>query len=259
MINPFYNAFQPMSRPKSKWRSSIATSSVRGKRPGSVTFFTPVRARRRSRGGKLHSGKTSEELKYYDRAEGFTLTTTLASAITAGASMNSMPQGATQNTRIGNRVRVKSIQIKGYFTVTGADSVSAGNHDEFDNMVRVIVFVDHQANGALNAAGDLLILPTAINSFRELDQSDRFTVLYDKRIAVQADTHFEGTDGITSGIDKKYPFEFYKKGLDLVCQYDGTTENISTQSNNAINCFMMMEDALVAVGANFNTRVRYTG
>ncbi len=247
--------------------TSYASTSRRGKRyhPGRSMsssaldpFRGPVKYIKRTTGGKLRSGKASEELKYYDLAEAFTLTTTLASATTSPKTLNSVPQGTTQSQRIGNRIRVKSVMCQGYFKATGADG-AAGNHDEFDNVARFMVLVDHQSNKALPAAGDILALSTSINSFRELDQSHRFTILYDYKVAINTPTHFEGTDGITAGVDSKYVFSFYKSGLDLLCQYDAATESVVSQINNSIIAMTFAEDALCEVVVFFNTRIRYTG
>lgn len=250
------NPFRAMSMPKSK-SFSFASSSKRGKRAYSNGISRNVR-RKRALAPKLHSGKESPELKYYDRAEAFIATTTLTKATTTTFSMNTIPQGASPSERISNRVRIKSVQCKGYFLVIGADA-AAGNHDEFDNLARFMIVIDHQCNGAVAPTAEILLAPTSINSFRDLDNTDRFTVLFDHRVAVHPQTHFEGTDGITTGLDTKYEFSFYKKGLDMVCQYDATSEAITSQVNNSIDAYMMIEDTLCAVTVFFNTRVRYTG
>ncbi len=229
-------------------KGSYASTSYRGKRAyptyaKSKDVVVVSVKRKRTSGGKLRSGKASEELKYYDLAEAFALTTTLASGTTAPKTLNSVPQGTTQSQRIGNRIRVKSVMCHGYFTAVGHDG-TVGVHDEFDNVARVIVLVDHQSNGALAAAGDILAQSTAINSFRELDQSHRFTILYDHKVAIEVPTHFEGTDGLTTGVDKKYTFDFYKSGLDLLCQFDAATESVVSQVNNSILFMVYKEDTL---------------
>jgi len=174
--------------------------------------------------------------------------------VTAGSSLNSVAQGDSQSERIGNRIIVKNISVKGYLTAKGSTTVTAG---ENSNIARVIFFVDHQCNGALNTAGELLAVTTAINSFRDIENSDRFTVLRDFRIPVT--THGVAGDGTTNvSYNKEYSFEFYKD-MKMLTQFDATAAAIASITNNSINCFAYIEDAACAVDIDFKSRIRYTG
>ena len=168
-----------------------------------------------------------------------------------------MPQGSTQVTRIGNRIVIKKVQVRGYFLGIGDTAMTVAT-DEANNLARIIIAVDHQCNGSLPNPEDILSLTTSINSFRDLDNSDRFTILFDHTQEISLKISFEGTDGETTSEERQYPFQFFKN-MNLLTQFDGTTADISSIVNNSIVCFGFVEDTKCAVGVFCNFRIRYTG
>jgi len=96
------------------------------------------------------------------------------------SSLNLIPQGTTDITRIGNKVTITNINVRfgvGSDTQGGANTLEDGN-------LRVILYLDKQANGADATNLDILTQSgmgaTTINRFRNLDQVDRFVILKDK-------------------------------------------------------------------------------
>lgn len=93
-------------------------------------------------------------------------------------SLNLIPQGTTDITRIGNKVTITDINIR--LILNMDDTTTAGFTK---GIFRMIVFIDKQCNGATAGVADLLdggVLGAGVYSFRELDQVDRFTILKDK-------------------------------------------------------------------------------
>ena len=118
---------------------------------------------RRTRGGKLFTGTAAKESKFFDTNVGVALTGTLAFITGAPATLNSVPQGDTQSSRIGNRIVVTKVMGCGHFLCVGDMTITGA--DEMSNVARLIVLVDHQANGALPAAADIITVMTAVNTF----------------------------------------------------------------------------------------------
>lgn len=97
--------------------------------------------------------------------------------VSAGAVLNSLclvPQGTTDQTRVGNKITLKNINLRGF---ASNDDAAAGTLQP--GILRVILFVDKQANGATATVTDIL-QSASISSFRNMDQVDRFVILKDQ-------------------------------------------------------------------------------
>lgn len=82
-------------------------------------------------------------------------------------------QGTTDQTRIGTKLIVRNINIRWWATL---DSQTTGPNGQ---LVRLMVVQDLQANGAQAAVTDVLKSANQ-SAFRNLDNDERFKVLYDK-------------------------------------------------------------------------------
>ncbi len=248
MNNPFYNAFQPV-----RYKSKNGGRSVRA-RPSSSNGNG--RPRKKIKSGKLYGATAKKELKFYDTSTTKALTTTMANVFSATAiTMNTIPQGSTQVTRIGNEAIIKKIQVRGYLQFHGVHGTTLNGQT---NMARIMIVVDHQPNGAILPAGDILESTTQVSSMRNLDTSNRITVLYDKTFAANLNTAYRGTVGSIASSDMHIPFSFFKT-LNMKTQYDGTTQDIASIATNSIICYAMIEDAAAACTIELVTRARYTG
>lgn len=103
----------------------------------------------------------------------FTQATPLAAsgftALAAGNVLNAVVQGTTAETRIGRKIRMRSLDVRWFCSIVGAGVASGGEG-------RVLIVYDKQANAALPAI--IAILNTNdFNSPMNLSNSDRFTVL----------------------------------------------------------------------------------
>lgn len=104
-----------------------------------------------------------------------------------GVSLCLIPQGTTDNTRIGNKILLKNIRIKG--------SLSVVSNNQTGDRVRVILYKDMQTNGAAAAVTDLLETAT-VDSFLRMDNVERFKVIKDKYVDLNPPN---GTALATSG------------------------------------------------------------
>lgn len=92
-------------------------------------------------------------------------------------------QGITDQTRNGNSMRIKSWDMKGYI------KYDSGGDDE--QGVRMILFIDYNSDGVNTptVSGDenSILDSTSIQAFRDLSNTDRFKVLYDKTFFVDGE------------------------------------------------------------------------
>lgn len=94
-------------------------------------------------------------------------------------SLNLIPQGVTESSRVGRKCKVTRLDFKGQMVLPSTDLNTT------DEQMRIIVYLDKQCNGT--AATILDILETAsINSFRNLSNTNRFSILSDKTVAMTA-------------------------------------------------------------------------
>ncbi len=101
---------------------------------------------------------------------------TVASGGVITETINIIPQGVTEVQRIGRKCTIRSIFWKFTIDVPARDAnatPSAGDE------LRVVLYLDKQANGAAAATTDIFE-SADIHSFRNLANSGRFQILYDK-------------------------------------------------------------------------------
>lgn len=163
-----------------------------------------------------------EELKFVDLTHVLTSPTyqsllTINHAIgatTVGALLGTnIVQGTGPNMRIGNRIVIKSLEIKGFVT---ADPV--GDADFNTTLVWYLV-LDRQCNGAVAASTDVFTdtagIVAPLNHFVNIENSQRFAVL--KKFVCP----FNAQAGVSLAYNPiDCPFDYYRKNLNLVVDFD---------------------------------------
>lgn len=216
----------------------VRTKTVVYAKPGTVsrgglnytprkTKIKPVRRQRRT--------SMLAEKKFLDTA---IASTSISNTGIVFNSVNLIPQGTTDVTRIGNKVNVTNFNM--HLTLQLPNQAIA---TPFSEKVRMIAFVDKQANGAAAVVTD--ILETAnIHSFRNLDNTDRFQILKDEitHLDIQAVNPTVPSNAInqeTVGINKK---------MNLPLHFSGTTGAITElRSNNIGFLFISLTGTIATV------------
>lgn len=92
-------------------------------------------------------------------------------------------QGITEITRNGNSIRAKSMDLKGYVTYDSGGDDQQG--------VRLIMFIDYNYDGGntptVSGDAESVLDNSNIQSFRDLSNTDRFRVIYDKTFFVDGE------------------------------------------------------------------------
>ncbi len=134
--------------------------------------------------------RATEELKFLDVSLNDAI---IGAAGATTASINLIVQGITEQTRIGRKVTVKKIGWRFRMSVPGLTAQTAPPNGD---IVRVIMYLDKQCNGATAVVGNILE-STDFQSFRNLTETGRFRILMDRTYDIN---YFAGS-GITSSQD----------------------------------------------------------
>ncbi len=169
----------------------------------------------------------------------------------AGTVTNSLlliAQGLTAITRIGRRIIVRSLHWHINLTL--------GNQTDptkTSDVVRIILYVDRQANGATIAVLDFLESATFL-SFRNLSNSKRFRVLMDKSFIMQASAFAgNGTANDSGRVVKQHHFN---TRLNLKVEYSAGGGAITELESNNIGVLAISEAGLTTLTSKI--RVRFT-
>lgn len=169
------------------------------------------------RGAALTSRQVGEEVKSLDVPLGTLLCNTTA----AFAAVNLIRIGSTFCNRIGRKIQMKSLEIRGQ--MIPIRTVAATDY------VRVMVIYDRQTNGALPAIADILqdtdqaaANTTNSSSGMNLNNRDRFIMLRDWKLCLPGFTDTAGqisTLGPVDPVSPTFNIKAYIKLKGLVTQF----------------------------------------
>lgn len=163
-----------------------------------------MRARRGARPGMRRAGyftSQSYERKYTDTA----LSAYEVDATGSVTLISVIPQGASQSQRIGRRVELRSIEVRGQVNAKSTTTVSCG---------RMILVYDRQPNKALAAVTDILE-SASYAAFKKDENKNRFLILKDKAFKVTGNQ----TAGQINDSGEQYVKMFMKLPRGLITEY----------------------------------------
>lgn len=225
------------------------TTNVKAK-PGTVS--TGGLGYQMSKAGKMGTFRTegaynrsipnAMEKKYFD-------TSIINSAdITGGLildSANKIPQGTTDKTRIGNKITITNVNLHAYANLDSLNGIQVQN-----SHLRVILYVDHQANGATAAVTDILTT-ASIDSFRNMNQVDRFTIL--KEINVDLNCYSQSA---TTSADGATRYTINKK-CKIPVHYSSITGAITEIRSNNVGILFIGSTSHLNAAFKGTVRVKY--
>lgn len=123
--------------------------------------------------------------------------------------LNGCVQGTDYTQRIGRKIMLKSLYIRGRIQTESATTAQASN--TIAQLVRMIIVCDTQPNGTVFAITDLLNTATP-ESQLNLNNRDRFSVICDKQWVLGPE-YYSGTatQAYNSSSQQIYPIKKYKK------------------------------------------------
>ncbi len=189
------------------------------------------------------------ELKFHD--------VDLDDAVIAGPgtitpSINLIAQGATESQRIGRKCVLKSIMWKYRMSLPEVDA--AGTFGPSD-LVRVIMYLDKQCNGATAAVTDILESDD-FQSFNNLANKNRFVKLMDKSYTFNYQAGGSDGAGVISGAQVDMNETFYHK-CNIPLEFDAATGAITEIRSNNIGVLLLSRNGVCAFGSKI--RLRFEG
>lgn len=156
-------------------------------------------------------------------------------------------EGNGQSTRNGRKCTIKGIQWRYQISLPETnDAPDPVNPDT----VRVIMFLDSQCNGAAAAVTDILE-SADFQSFRNLANSQRFSILYDKTHTLNYPAIAAGAAGTQSTPLVNRSYSFYKK-CSITLEWDNTSGVITELKSNNIGVLIVGEAGIAA----FDSKIR---
>lgn len=183
------------------------------------------------------------ELKYVDTASATYVGDTTGTVTL----INGVAVGDDNTTRDGRQITLKSVQVRGSFQNVDATSGAS--------MCRLLLVWDNAANGSLATITQILSASTS-NSFPNVDNSNRFTILSDTQYVVgpyvnTATQAIAPSPGVAA-------VNIYKK-LNSITQYSSTTSDIASIQNGALLMVTIGDQAVGGGGLFFMAaRCRFT-
>lgn len=187
-----------------------------------------------------YSGK-NPELKFFDTTTTSTVSTT---GVIETTSINLIPQGVTENSRVGRKCVIKSI----YFKCLLFSSVTV----QVTNSIQLALVWDKQANGADAAYTDIWEA-NLFNSFINLANSSRFRILKTFRVTLKPTVNLASTTNFNAHKLLKY----YKK-CNIPLEFDSTTGAITEVKSNNLAWYAIASSSDGTATLAMTTRIRFS-
>ncbi len=225
-----------------------AYTAPKRKRTGGYATGRYKRKRARYRGGR--STVITQELKFRDHQ----ITDAIVAATgSVTASFCLVGQGTTDITRIGRKIIVRSFSLRFLVTLP-----TLANQDDIQDgdVLRIIVFLDRQANGANAVVTD--VLETAVyNSHRNLNNEKRFFIYMDRFVPLNR--MVAATDGTNTNTSPQVvkQVNLYRK-INVPVEFSGASGLIGEVTSNNLACLYISANGLCGV-TDQESRIRYDG
>lgn len=202
----------------------------------------------RSQRPRVSAGRGGE-LKFFDQAISFA--TPSSSGTIFSGSMNPIVQGASEVNRIGRKCTVKRVDARFILQLAGDEDVL-----DSSDLVRIIVYLDKQANGAI--ATTLGLLESAdLLSFNNLEENSRFRRLMDKTFLIQAGGGGLGADAAAKKSVRCFKYIKWGMNVNIPLEFSGAAGVIGeVRSNNLGFLAISLNDKATL---SSETRIRFTG
>ncbi len=188
------------------------------------------------------------EKKFFDTTLGGTASTTAGAIV--NASLNIVPEGNGESDRIGRKITIHNIRMRGQLNLFASPASTSGT------IVRVMVYQDMQTNGAAATVGDLLESANW-RAYRNLANQSRFVVLLDKVMAISPQAATITSADVIATQNVARVFHFNKKcAIPIEFDNSATTGVITSQRSNNIGVLYIAEAATVTL--DYICRIRYT-
>ncbi len=187
------------------------------------------------------------ELKFFDLTVDDAV---IANTGTITDSINKIVQGVEEVQRIGRKCTIRSINWRYRLQLPEQD---AGATPPQGDTVRVILYLDKQANGATVGAVTDILETANWQSFRNLANVGRFVILCDKLHVLNYETLASDGAGLVSAIQVVKDFTFFKK-VNVPIEFSSTTGAITEIRSNNLGVLLISSNGLPGFFSQFRLR-----
>lgn len=221
------------------------TGGRRGtKRKSAGYAFSKKKGSKKSRSAASITAGMGDELKFHDVNLD---DAAVAAAGTVTDSVVKIAQGTGQSQRDGRKCVIAKIGWR--YRLTLPEYVNQPTPSPGD-VVRMLMYVDKQANGATATVLDILAA-ASYQSFNNLSNKSRFYTLMDKTITMNYQT-LAGVTGAVDGAVEVYEGSFYKN-CDVPLEFSDTLGAITEIRSNNIGVLLISAFGV----ATFNSKLRF--
>lgn len=167
--------------------------------------------------------------------------------------------GSDYNQRIGRKITLKSVYVRGYVGTQQALQALASAAPASAQQARMIILLDNQPNGAVPVSTDLLVSANPTSQLN-LNNRDRFKILCDKTFVFDPIIYTTtATQAVASASRQIYNIKKYKK-LNIESIFNATNGGTIADINSG--ALYMFWIGTAAAGNNdaysqLSTRVRF--
>ncbi len=159
---------------------------------------------------------------------------TVSSSGDVTASINLIAQGTSESERNGRKCTLKSILWRYTVVLPEVDALATPAPAD---TIRIIMYLDRQCNGA--TAADTDVLESAdYQSYRNLANSGRFSILHDKSMTLNYNGMASDGAGLVSQNEVTRQGHFYKK-CDIPLEFNSTAGAITEIRSNNIGVILI--------------------
>lgn len=207
-----------------------------------------------SRGPRAFS---NQEVKFFDIehvANAFS--TTWNTEEPATTNLTAVAQGDGESNRDGRKYIMTSIHLKGFLSTIALEAQTAPLNDI---ICRLVLVHDTQTNGAQLTATDVMdgAQTDDVNSFRNLQFTNRFKVLWDETIIIVRNNTNEGASNLFAAAATKSPAFKVNKSFNIPVLMSGTGADIANVTDNSIHLIAVADSSAALM--NYQCRLRFTG
>jgi len=161
--------------------------------------------------------------------------------------------------RIGRKVTIKAIQVRGNIFLEQADNMGAGQSEAYTG--RIMLIWDSQPNGTAASAADIWAVPGTPHSYLNLDSRDRFKVLRSEAWSFDPILISSvATQSVAAWNRTNYCFEWYLRNVNLDVIFNGTNGGTIADIVSGALLMAFLSDTgadLTDVQARWISRVRF--
>ncbi len=235
----------PKRRAPRAWGSQPAGHATPFKRGRAAPWVPRFGAQAAFTRGRRAAAGAGEELKFHDVDVDDAAIAT-AGTIQNGGTINIIAQNTTESTRIGRKCTIRAINWRYSIDLPAQASMS-----ETAEIVRVIMYLDKQCNGATATTTNILETDD-YQSFNQLANKSRFRILMDRTHTLVSPS---GIAGPVTGLTQYEDSFFAKVNIPLEYDNSASTGALTTIRSNNLGVLLISKTG-DSTGCAFDSKIR---